>query len=74
MTVAKGREKVAKAQLKARYKPSKEADYDVNVARQKQITTLRMKSVMTKPAISKMSAKKKQKPLWCVPNRMPNLS
>lgn len=35
MAVAKGREKVAKAQLEARYKPSKEADYDVNVARAK---------------------------------------
>lgn len=33
MIVAKGREKVAKAELEARYKPSKEADYDVNITR-----------------------------------------
>ena len=35
MVVAKGREKVAKAELEARYKPSKNADYDVNVTRGK---------------------------------------
>jgi hypothetical protein len=33
MTVAKGHKKVAKAQLEARYKPSKEADYNVSIAR-----------------------------------------
>jgi hypothetical protein len=33
MTVTKGHEKVAKAQLEARYKPSKEADYNVSIAR-----------------------------------------
>jgi hypothetical protein len=35
MAVAKGRERIAKAELEARYKPGLDADYEVNVARGK---------------------------------------
>ena len=59
---AKGKEKIAQAELEARYKPSKKADYNVRVAKGEADTQSLKKNAMTNPVTSRTFASKKRKP------------
>ena len=68
---AKGKRKVAKAELEARYKPSKKADYEVRVAKAEAEYAVAKEKCDDKAGNDKDVCLKKRKPPWRVPNRRP---